>query len=111
MYLYIQSAAAAAAAAPCVGILLSLLHELLLFVVCRMATIVAGSLNLTPSIGFLFILKHDLCLMCVPLGSVVAFTALICLYYILGNYGRARSQGGLQSAAAKPPLYIYILYM
>ena len=26
--------------------------------------------------------------------------------YILGNYGHARSQGGRQPAAAKPPLYV-----
>jgi len=34
----------------------------------------------------------------VPLGSTVAFTASICLYYILGNYAHARSQGGRQPA-------------
>ena len=37
--------------------------------------------------------------------SVVAFTASICPYYIFGNYGHARSQGGRQPAAAKPPVY------
>ena len=42
-----------------------------------------------------------------PLGCTVAFTALICLYYILGNFGHAQSQGGRQSAAAKPPWYLY----
>ena len=40
----------------------------------------------------------------VPLGSTVACTATICLDYILGNYGHARSQGGRQPAAAKAPL-------
>ena len=40
----------------------------------------------------------------VPLGCSVAFTASICLYYILGNYGHAWSQGGRQPAALKPPL-------
>ena len=101
-----QSAAAAAAATLCVAILLLfLLQQLLLFViVCRMAKIVAGSLNLIPSVGsFLFILKHVLFLMYVPLDGVVAFTASICLYYILGNYGHARSHGGRQPTAAKPP--------
>ena len=41
----------------------------------------------------------------VPLGSTVACTATICLDYILGNYGHARSQGGRQPAAPNPPLY------
>ena len=31
--------------------------------------------------------------------------------YILGNYGHARSQGGRQPAAAKPPLYISYVYL
>ena len=52
----------------CVAILLLLLHQLLLFViVCRMAKIVSGSLNLIPSIvSFLLILKHELHLICTP---------------------------------------------
>ena len=81
MYLYVQSAAATSAAL-CIAI--PLLRQLLLFIVCRMAKNVAGSLNLIPCIVFfLFILKKDLFLMHVPLGSTVAFTASICLYYIL----------------------------
>ena len=44
----------------------------------------------------------------VPLASAVAFTASICLYCILGNYSRVRSQGGRQPAATNPPLYIYL---
>ena len=55
MYLYTRSAAAAAAAAAaalCVAILLLLLHQLLLYVMFRMAKIVAGSLNLIPFIAF-----------------------------------------------------------
>ena len=44
--------------------------------------------------------------MYVPLGSTVAFTVSICLYYILGNYGHARSRGGRQTTATKPPLYV-----
>ena len=75
---------------------------LLLFViVCRMAIFFAGSVNLTPSVVmFLFILKTRKKITNVPLGSVVAFTASICLYYVLGNYGHARSQGGRQPAGA-----------
>ena len=37
--------------------------------------------------------------MYLPLGSTVAFTASVCLYYILGSYGHARSQGGHQWCA------------
>ena len=49
-----------------------------------------------------FLFKRDRFFMYVPLGSTaVAFTASICLYYILGNYGR-------QPAAEKPPLYMHI---
>ena len=71
--------------------------------------VVAGSVNLIPSIVlFLFILKHDLFSMYAPIGSAVTFTASTCLYYTLGNYGHARSQGGRQSAAAKPPLHKYM---
>ena len=90
----------------CVVMLLLLLHQLLLFViVCRTAKIVVGSLNLIPSIAlFVFILEHDLLLMYVPLGSVGAFTAPICPYYILGNYGHARSEDGRHPAAANSSL-------
>ena len=71
---------------------------------------VAGSLNLIPSIVFvLFILKYDLVLMYVPLRSAVALTSSICLYYILGNYELARSQGGRQPAAANILLYVCII--
>ena len=47
-----------------------------------------------------------------PLAALLhfyAFTASICQYYILGNYGHARSQGGRQPATAKPPLYFGII--
>ena len=40
-------------------------------------------------------------------STQVAFTASISLNYIFGNYGDARSQGGRQPAAAKPPLYMH----
>ena len=32
----------------------------------------------------------------IPLGSAVAFTASVCLYYVLGSYRHVRSQGGHQ---------------
>ena len=32
--------------------------------------------------------------MYIPLRSTVAFAALVCVYYVLGNCGHARSQGG-----------------
>ena len=79
-YLYMQSAAAAAAVAVlCVAILLLfLLQQPLLFViVCRMVKTVAGSLNLIPSIVFFSFSNTFFFFMYVPLGSVVAFTALI----------------------------------
>ena len=115
MYLYIQSAAAAAAAAATAAAALyrccccSSCCLLVLFViVCRMA-IVAGSLNLIP-VFYFSSFKHDLGLMYVPLGSTVAFTASICLYYILGNFGHARSQGGVSPPRRSPPcIYIDIL--
>ena len=89
-YLYIQNAAAAAAAAlMCVVVLLLLLHQLLLFViVCRMAQIVAGSLNLIAStVFFLFILKQDLSLMYVRTRwqCCLSLRPRFALYYILGN--------------------------
>ena len=44
----------------------------------------------------------------VPLGSNAVMSHLRPRYaYILGNFGHARSQGGRQTAAAKPPLYQY----
>ena len=45
----------------------------------------------------------------IPLGSIVAFTASICLYYILANHGHARSQGGRQPAAPIPPVYMCMM--
>ena len=105
------AAAAAAAAALCVAILLLLLQQqclcfLLLFViVCRRAKFVAVSLNLIPVFYFSSFIR-DLFLM-VPLGSAAVSHLRPRFAYILGNYGHARSQGGRQPVAAKPPLYIY----
>ena len=59
-------------------------------------------------IFFLFILKPDFFFK-EPLGSVVTFTASTCLYYIFGNCGHARSQGGRQPAEAEPPSYYRIV--
>ena len=103
-YVFVQSAAAAAAAAVCVAILLLQLQQLLLFViVCRMVKIVSGSLNLIPSRVFLLFTQTQFIFNAPSLA--VAFTALICLYYILGNCGHARSEVGRHPTAAKPPLY------
>ena len=106
MHLCIQSAAAAAAAALCVAILLLLLQRLLLFIVCRMAETVNSRWFIgSDSIQFFLSLQARLIFnVYVPLGSTVAFTASICVYYILGNYGHLRSQSWRQPAAAKPPL-------
>ena len=95
MHLYMKSFAAAAAAALCDAILLLLLYQLLLFVIlCRIAKFLAGSLNLIPSIVFfLFILQCRIYGLTLP--------------NILGNYRHARSQGGRQPTAAKPPCNIY----
>ena len=43
-----------------------------------------------------FLIKHVFFLTYAPLGSTVAFAELIGLYYILGKFGHARSQGGGQ---------------
>ena len=102
-----NAAAAAAAVALCVAILLLFLQQqcccvLLLFViVCRMATFLAGSLNLILVFPFPSF-KRDLIFM-VPLGITVPHLRPP-FASILGNYGHARNQGGRQPAAANPPL-------
>ena len=76
---------------------------LLLFIIaCRMTKSVAGSLNLIPVFSFSSF-KRDLRLM-VPLGSAVWHYPASVFAYIFRQYGRARSQGGRQPAAAKPAL-------
>ena len=83
-FICIQRAAAAAAASLCVAILLLLLQQqcccfLLLFViVCRMAKLVAGSLNLTLVFSFPSF-KRDF-FSCTPWQYCIAFTASICLH-------------------------------
>ena len=88
MYLCLQSAAAgaaaaaaAAAAALCVAMLLLVLQllllQLLLFmIVCRTAKFVAGSVNLIPVCSSSSLKTF---IFTVPLGSIVAFTASICV--------------------------------
>ena len=58
-----------------------------------------------PSVSFLFIQRD---IFYVPLGSTVSYLRPR-FVYILGNHGHARSQGGRQLAAAKPPLYILVI--
>ena len=112
MYLCIQSAAAAAAACYCCVLLhcfsCSCCCLLLLFViVCRMQKKMLLFIKSDCSVLFIFIKTRSI----VPLGSTVAFTASTCLlYYIRGNYGYARSQGGRQPTAAKTPLYSTLYY-
>ena len=82
---------------------------LLFVVVCRMTNFAAVVHCVFPVLSFSSSKQH-LLLMHVPLGSTVAFAASIYLYYvssILGNYGHARSQGGRQPAAVRPPFYIH----
>ena len=50
-------------------------------------------------VSFFSSFKHDIFLTYIPLGGTVAFTASVCLYYILGSYGHARSQGSHQWCA------------
>ena len=92
--------------------LLLMQHLLLFVIVCRMAQVVSGSLNLIPcSFSFLFI-KTSLFVMCVCTPLVVLSLLRprfsICLYYVLGNYRHARNHGGGQPAAGHPPLYTII---
>ena len=80
--------------------------SLLLFViVCRMAMWLTAS-DSDSSVFFLFTSNTIYFeFTYIPLGSTVAFSVVSCF---LGNYGHARSQGGRQPAAAKPPLYIRV---
>ena len=92
----------------CVPILLLQLQQqcccfLLRFViVCRMAKIVAGPLNLLPMLSFSSF-KRDLFLMYeYPLAVLSHLRPRFA--YMLGNYGHARSQGGRHPAPANTPL-------
>ena len=62
-----------------------------------------GSLNLFPVLSF-FSVKRVFTF--VSLGNTVSRSRPR-FAYILGDDGNARSQGGRQPAAAKPPLYMY----
>ena len=98
------------ASALCVAILLLLLQLLLLAAVRRRVPdgkICCWFIESDSSVFFLFIQTRYI--LNVLLVSTVAFTASICLQYILGNHGHGRSQGGRQPAAAKPHLYKCII--
>ena len=103
-----QSAAAATATLR-VAILLLLPQQecccfrLLFVIVCPMAKLVAGSLDLLPV--FVFSSFRPRFFAMVPFGSTVShFRPRFACEYILGNYGYTRSQGGREPAAAKPLL-------
>ena len=97
MYLYTQSAAAAAAAA---------LYRCSRCSSCCCSPSCAGwqKLLLThwiwlhPKFSFFFLETRYILniYIYIPLGSAVAFTASVCLYYVLGSYRHVRSQGGHQ---------------
>ena len=92
------------------NIRLLLLHQLLLFViVCRMAQIVAGSLNLIPS-GTFFLFIQTLLIFDVCPYTLAVLSPLRCrftyeVYHILGNHRYARRPGGRQPAPAKRRLH------
>ena len=95
----------------CNAILLLLLQQQCCFFVLPVRHLVPGCqicrwfIESSPSVFFLFIQTR--CIFYVPLGSTVSHLRPR-FAYILGNYGHARSQGGRQPAAAKPPLYKHI---
>ena len=79
---------------------------LLPFIVCRMAKIVAGSLNLIPSIVFFLSFSKTRFILHVCTYPLAVLSHLRPRFsYILGNDEHARSQGGRQPAAARrsPP--------
>ena len=90
----------------CSVVILLLLLQLLLFViVCRMAKIVAFSLNVIPSLVFFSSFSNMTFSVCTPWQCYRIHGLRLPYYtYILGNYGYARSQGGRQPAAAKSPV-------
>ena len=79
----------------CSGPVLLLQQLLLSVVACRMAKKILRlhSIWIHPVFS-LSSFKQGASLMYIRLRSTVAFTALVCLYYVLGNCGHARSQGG-----------------
>ena len=56
---------------------------------------------------FISSFKHDIFIMYVPLGSTVAFSASICLYYILGSYGMRGAKTGVIPPRRSPPCTRY----
>ena len=101
---------AAAAAAPCVAVPpLLLLQQLLLFViVCRMAKMVAGSLNLTASsVIFLFMQTRFIFNVCrLPLGSTVVFAASISYTASSVITGIRGAKAGVIPPRRRPPCII-----
>ena len=97
MYLYTQSAAAAAAAA---------LYRCSRCSSCCCSPSCAGWQKLLlihwiwlhPKFSFFFLETRYILniYIYIPLGSAVAFTASVCLYYVLGSYRHVRSQGGCE---------------
>ena len=104
-FLCIQNAATAAAPLCCDTAVASalplLLHAAVRHRVCRMPKFVAASLNLTPECFYLH--SNAIYFLFTPWQYCVAFKASFAC--ILRNYGHARSQGGRQPAAVKPPMY------
>ena len=115
-----MKSATAAAAALCVAIilLLSVLQQqycwfLLLFVIVYWtAKFIAGSLNRITVFSFSFKRAFNFPHFIWYPFAVLQLCRIYGLelpYYIVGNYGHARSQGGRQPATAKPSLHYGII--
>lgn len=73
--------------------------------VCRMSKLFLWFIESDSRVFVLFIPTRTI--FYVPLGSTVEFTASICLlYYMLGDYGHAQSEGARQPAASKPLMQV-----
>ena len=93
----------------CCSVPVLLQQQLLVFaVMCLMEKTVAGSFDLIPSRVFFFVIQTRYIFRCIYLGSTVAFTDSVCLYYIFGSYGHARSQGGHQWCAVFSSLFCFV---
>ena len=100
----VAAAAAATAALCCYIAVVAAATDLLLPAAVRHCVpdgkICCWFIESDPSVFFLFIQTQFT--LNAPLGSTVSLSRRR-FAYILGNYGHARSQGGRQHAAAKPP--------
>ena len=111
MYLYVQSAVAAAVAAVCCYTAVTVVaapaaavrHRVPCSKMCCWF-IESGSIQCFLSLQTRYIFNT-----CTPPSSTVAFTASICLPYILGNYGLARSRGRRQPRGEAPVVVIIVL--